>query len=104
MNETRKLGILLTTSPEHANTNTVIKLVKAAREKGIEVEIFLMCDGVLNINDISFLRLLDCDAAICLCQQNLNERFQDEAEGIKMGSQYDFACSIRDVDRLVAFC
>jgi sulfur relay (sulfurtransferase) complex TusBCD TusD component (DsrE family) len=104
MKQTRKLGILLTTSPEHANTSSVIRLAKAAIENGIEVRIFLMCDGVFNVNDISFLKLLDDGADICLCQQNLNERFQDEADGIHMGSQYDLACNVKDVDRLVAFC
>ncbi len=104
MNEGGKLGLLLTTSPEHANTNTVIRLAKAARKKGVEVRIFLMCDGVLNINDISFLKLLDDGVQICLCQQNLNERFQDEADGVKLGSQYDLACNVREVDRLLAFC
>ena len=104
MKQTQKLGILLTTSPEHANTGSVIRLARAAIEGGIEVKIFLMCDGVLNINDISFLRLLDDGADVCLCQQNLNERFQDEADGIQMGSQYDLACNVRNIDRLVAFC
>ncbi|UCD56813.1 MAG: DsrE family protein [Candidatus Hydrogenedentota bacterium] len=104
MNEDEKLGILLTTSPEHANTNTVIKLTEAALKKGVEVRIFLMCDGVLHVNEISFLKLIDMGAQICLCQQNLNERFQDEANGVKLGSQYDFACNVRDVNRLLAFC
>jgi sulfur relay (sulfurtransferase) complex TusBCD TusD component (DsrE family) len=100
----KKLGLLLTTSPEHANTNTVIKLAEAALDKGIEVRIFLMCDGVFNIHRISFLKLLDRGADVCLCQQNLNERFQDEVEGITMGSQYDLACNVHDMDRLLALC
>lgn len=104
MKEDRKLGILLTTSPEHANTSSVIRLAKAALNKDVEVRIFLMCDGVLNVNDISFLKLLDDGAQVCLCQQNLNERFQDEVDDVIMGSQYDLACNIREIDRLVAFC
>ncbi len=100
----RKLGILLTTSPEHSNTNTAIKLAEAALQKGVEVRIFLMCDGVLNINHLPFLYLTDKGADICLCQQNLNERFQDEVDGIVMGSQYDFACSVRDAERVLSFC
>ena len=104
MSETRKLGLLLTTSPEHANTNTVIKLAEAALEKGVEVRIFLMCDGVLNINHISFLKLTDKGGQICLCQQNLNERYQDAADDIKLGSQYDFAQNVHEVDKLLAFC
>jgi sulfur relay (sulfurtransferase) complex TusBCD TusD component (DsrE family) len=104
MSGKRKLGILLTTSPEHANTQTVIKIAEAALEKDTEVRIFLMCDGVLNCNQIPLLKLLDKGAQICLCQQNLNERFQDEANGVTLGSQYDLACNIRDMDRLLAFC
>jgi len=104
VSERKKLGLLLTTSPEHANTNTVIRLARAALEKGVEVRIFLMCDGVFNINYLPFLKLTDRGAHICLCQQNLNERFQDEADEIIMGSQYDLAQNIREIDKLLAFC
>jgi len=100
----KRLGILLTTSPEHANTHSVIRVAEAALRRGIEVRIFLMCDGVLNVNHVPFLSLLDKGANICLCQQNLNERFQDETNGVMLGSQYDFACNIRDSDRVIAFC
>ena len=104
MSESRKLGLLLTTSPEHANTNTVIKLADAALAKGIEVRIFIMCDGVYNIHNISFLQLVDKGAKICLCSHNLNERFQDETDDVEMGSQYDFAQHVGEVDKLLAFC
>ncbi len=100
----KKLGILLTTSPEDANTHSVIRLAEAALRQGVEVRIFLMCDGVLNVNHVPFLSLLDKGANICLCQQNLNERFLDETNGVVLGSQYDFACNVRAVDRVVAFC
>ena len=104
MGEDRKLGLLLTTSPEHANTNSVIKLAEAALAKGVEVRVFLMCDGVFNIHNISFLQLTDKGAQVCLCQQNLNERFQDETDDVIMGSQYDFAQNVHEIDRLLAFC
>jgi sulfur relay (sulfurtransferase) complex TusBCD TusD component (DsrE family) len=41
-----KLGILLISSPENENTNTVIEISRAAREQGHEMSIFLMYDGV----------------------------------------------------------
>ncbi len=104
MSEQKKLGLLLTTSPEHANTNTVIKLAEAALEKGVEVRIFLTGDGVFNINHINFLRLTNKGAHVCACMQNLNERFQDEADDIQMGGLYDLAKDAREVDRLLAFC
>ncbi len=104
MSDQKKLGLFLTTSPESANTNTVIRLAEAALEKGVDVRIFLSCDGVLNINHISFLRLTDKGAKICLCQQNLNERFQDEADDVTMGSLYDLSRAAGEVDKLLAFC
>jgi len=100
----KKLGILLTTSPEHANTHSAIRIARAALGQGVEVRIFLMCDGVLNVNHAPFLLLLNEGANICLCQQNLNERFQDETNGVVLGSQYDFACNVNTVDRVIAFC
>ncbi len=103
MSEKKKLGMVLTTSPEHANTNTVIKLAEAALEKGVEVKIFLMCDGVYNIHNISFLRLADKGAKLSLCTQTLNERFQDETDDVEMGSQYDCAQIVHEADRLLAF-
>ena len=96
--------MLLTTSPESANTNTVIKLAEAALAKGVDVKIFIMCDGVYNIHNILFLQLADKGAKICLCSQNLNERFQDETDDVEMGSQYDFAQHVGEVDKLLAFC
>ena len=103
MSNERKLGLLLTTSPEHASTHTLIKLAEAALRKGVEVRIFLMCDGVLNVNHVPFLSLIDSGAKICLCQQNLNERFQDEVDGITLGSQYDLERSRQSVPNEVVF-
>ncbi len=106
------LGILLTTSPESENTFTVIKLAEAAVSQGKEVRIFLMCDGVYNINNPDFTSILDKGATITLCAHNASERhvekpvpasFKQGKEGINFGSQYDLAYIVNESDRFLSF-
>src|SRR3990167_8701618 len=76
----QRLGILLTTSPESENTFTVIKLAEAAISSGKDVQIFLMCDGVYNINNKDFTSLLDKGVSVTLCAHNASERSVEKRE------------------------
>ncbi len=98
-----KLGILLTTSPENENTNTVIAISTAARKAGHEVSIFLMYDGVYNVNKKAFAELVDKGINIAVCALNVEQRHVSRVEGILFGSQYDHACIAADVDRFISF-
>jgi len=98
-----KLGILLTTSPESENTNTVIEISKAAREEGHEVSIFLMYDGVYNVNIKDFAELVKKGVDIAICAFNAEQRKISKIDGILFGSQYDHACIANDVDRFISF-
>jgi hypothetical protein len=99
-----KLGLFLSTSPEHENTHTVIQLTEAARAQGREVAIFIMCDGVHNALLPEFEALVDKGARIVLCSHNLAQRHRPKIEGaIACGSQYDHAQLVHDVDRYLAF-
>jgi sulfur relay (sulfurtransferase) complex TusBCD TusD component (DsrE family) len=99
-----KLGIFLSTSPESENTHTVIKLAEAALERGHEVHIFIMCDGVHNAFVPGFEALVDKGARLVLCSHNLAERHRPKIEGtIVCGSQYDHAQLVSQVDRYLAF-
>jgi len=98
-----KLGILLTTSPENENTNTVIAISKAAREEGHEVSIFLMYDGVYNVNKKEFAELAGKGVDIAICAFNAEQRKISKVDGILFGSQYDHACIASDVDRFISF-
>lgn len=98
------LGILLTTSPEHANTHTVIKLTEAALARGIGVDIFIMCDGIHNAFEPRLEALVEQGARLVLCSHNLRERQRPTIEGsIVCGSQYDHAQLVQKVDRYLAF-
>lgn len=99
-----KLGIFLSTSPEHENTHTVIQLTEAALAQGRAVDIFIMCDGVHNAVLPEFEGLVEKGARVVLCSHNLAQRQRPKIEGaVVCGSQYDHAQFVHDVDRYVAF-
>lgn len=99
-----QLGFFLSTSPEHENTQTVIKLAEAAMGRGLEVSVFIMCDGVHNAFLPAFAALVEQGARLVLCSHNLGERQRPKIEGtIMCGSQYDHAQLVSGVDRYLAF-
>jgi sulfur relay (sulfurtransferase) complex TusBCD TusD component (DsrE family) len=98
-----KLGILLTTSPENENTNTVIAISKAALEQGHSVSIFLMYDGVYNVHKKEFVEMVEKGVDMAVCALNLEQRKVSRVDGILFGSQYDHACIASDVDRFISF-
>ncbi len=98
-----KLGILLTTSPENENTNTVIAISRAAKEAGHEVSVFLMYDSVYNAYKKEFAELIDKGVSIAVCALNVEQRKMSRVPGILFGSQYDNACIASNVDRFISF-
>ncbi|MCZ7355456.1 MAG: DsrE family protein [Candidatus Methanoperedens sp.] len=98
-----KLGILLTTSPENENTNTVIAISKAALGQGHSVSVFLMYDGVYNVHKKEFVELVEKGIDITVCALNVEQRKVSRVDDILFGSQYDHACIASDVDRFISF-
>ncbi|MBI5183017.1 MAG: DsrE family protein [Nitrospinae bacterium] len=98
------LAILLTTSPEHENTHTVIKLAESAISMGKEVKIFMMCDGVYNVYNSGLVSLKDKGVEISVCEHNSAERGVDaEKSPVNAASLYILGTIIEDCTRLVAF-
>ena len=106
MGEGNKLGILLTTSPEHEDTHTVVKLCEAALAQGKEVQLFMMCDGVYGSYCSSLTGLIPKGVKISQCHHNAEERKIEEEKipDVQSASQYIFSGIIADVDRLITFC
>lgn len=48
--EKRKLGILLSTPPENKNLTTVVSLAKEAVGRGVDTYLYLVDDGVENLD------------------------------------------------------
>jgi predicted peroxiredoxin len=99
-----KLGFFVSTSPEHENTHTVSMLAEAALERGHEVYIFIMGDGIHNAFLPQFVTLVGKGVRIVLCSHNMAERQRPKIEGtIVCGSQYDHAQLVGTVQRYLAF-
>jgi len=98
------LSILLTTSPEHENTHTVVRLAEAALARGKAVKLFMMCDGVLNSYDSRILGLLDKGVTIAQCEHNAGERrISSQDVPIEQGSQYILSTILDETDRFLSF-
>jgi len=105
MAEGNKLGILLTTSPEQQDMQTVIRISEAALAAGKEVQLFMMCDGVYGSGCKHLLDMIPKGVTISQCHHNAEERhIEEEKLPIKSASQYIFSGIIADVDRLITFC
>ena len=98
-----QLGFMITTSTESENTHTVVKLAEAALDQGLEVSIFLMCDGVYNMNSQPLEALAERGAELSLCAHNAAERMLEKKGPVLFRSQYELANIVADVDRFLAF-
>ncbi|MFQ5802414.1 MAG: DsrE/DsrF/TusD sulfur relay family protein [Candidatus Methylomirabilales bacterium] len=108
-----RLGILLTTSSEHHNSATALRVARAALELGHQVEFFLMDDGVYNVMDPlnnpvakEFASLHAQGGTITLCGSNCDPRGvtkETAIPGLTIGSQYDHAKILHEADRFLVF-
>lgn len=101
--ENKTLGILLATSPENFNKQIVIGITEAAIKLGVKVKIFLMDDGIYNLYDKNFMRLIELGAEISYCDQNAREREIKIMENARSGSQFDNAELVKNSDRYLGF-
>lgn len=99
----KTLGILLATGPENFDKNIVIGITDSALKMGIMVKIFLMDDGIYNLHDEKFMKLLEHGADISLCSLNAGKRKIKSAKNVKFGSQFDHAEIVKHCDRYLAF-
>ena len=63
----RKLGILLSTPPEHPSVETVFHLVQAALRKDVDVYLYLIDEGVKSVRDSRYVQLLDAGVKMSVC-------------------------------------
>ncbi len=70
----RKLGILLSTKPAHPNLETCLGLGRAALERGADLYLYLVDDGVANIDDERILGLGARGAKLFVCAYGCQRR------------------------------
>lgn len=99
----KKLGILLFNGPDSEDIQTVIGLSYAAIKAAIDVEIFLMYEGVLNASYGPFTKLCDRGVKVTVCNHNADELKAFKHDKFKYGSQYDNAYIANETDRYITF-
>jgi hypothetical protein len=70
----KKLGLLLSTSPDHPNLETCLGLGRAALDDGVDVYLYLVDDGVRNIDDERILDLGRRGAKLFVCAYGCQRR------------------------------
>ena len=64
---TRKLGMLLSTPPTHRNLNTAIGLTKAALQQGVIPYLYLVDEGVKNMDQPQLTSLCEKGLKLFVC-------------------------------------
>jgi len=70
----RKLGLLLSTHPDHPNLGTCLKLSEAALASGIDLYLYLIDDGVRAVDDDRVLTLSRRGAKLFVCAYGCQRR------------------------------
>ena len=72
----RKLGLMVSTAPEHPNLDTAVGLGRAALDRGAEVYLYLIDDGVAGVEDPRVQGLADRGAKLFVCAYGCQKRRQ----------------------------
>jgi hypothetical protein len=77
----RKLGILLSTKPAHPNLETCLALGREALGRGVDLYLYLIDDGVANIDDDRILDLGRRGAKVFVCAYGCQKRGRPLTDG-----------------------
>jgi sulfur relay (sulfurtransferase) complex TusBCD TusD component (DsrE family) len=70
----RKLGVLLSTKPEHPNLDTTLRLSRAALDRGVDLYLYLIDDGVLAKDRPEIQELAEHGAKLFVCAYGCQKR------------------------------
>ena len=63
----KKLGLLLSTPPDHPNAETVYQLSKTALDNKVDTYLYFIDEGVLNLKDARFIELAKEGLKLFVC-------------------------------------
>ena len=70
----RKLGLMVSTAPDHPNLQTALGLASAALDRGGEVYLYLIDDGVAAVEDARVQELACRGARLFVCAYGCQKR------------------------------
>ena len=104
--ESKKLGVLLSTGPSHPSAQTVAKLCAEALQQQLDVYLYLIDEGVKNVRDPQYSRLVEDGAKIFVCAYGCQQH-QVPTDGLdaklSLCGLVVLANLIKGCDRFVAF-
>jgi sulfur relay (sulfurtransferase) complex TusBCD TusD component (DsrE family) len=95
-----KLAIMLGAAPETEGASIAANLAAAALAEGHDVTLFLNADGVGNATVVAPLAAQG--AHLIACGLSARQRRALEVDGVRLGSQLDWAEAVRYADRVVS--
>ena len=99
----KKLGILLSTPPESPDLETVTNLSIAALEQGIEVYLYLLDDGVLNLDHPCVEGLRTKGVRLFCCAYAAQKRNIQRSDKAVFGGLFVLSNLMKTCDQFVAF-
>lgn len=98
----KKLGLMLSTGLEHANLTTMLGLSSAALDRGAQVYLYLIDDGVAAVEDARVQALADRGARLFVCAYGCQKRGQPLSERATNCGLVVLTDVINGTDRFVA--
>ena len=99
----KKLGILLSTPPEHQNISTVLGLTEGALQEGVEVYLYLIDDGVHNIRNERLLQLSQKGMRLYVCAYGCQTRGISPSNIAVFGGLAVLGELVNQCDRFLSF-
>jgi len=104
--EKKKLGVLLSTPPSHPNIATVAGLCQEAVKANIDVYLYLIDEGVRNLDDKRLVSLSSSGAKFFVCAYGCQQhgvQTDNLAPGVTLCGLVVLSNMINGCDRFVAF-
>jgi sulfur relay (sulfurtransferase) complex TusBCD TusD component (DsrE family) len=98
----RTLSILLTHGPDSADARRIAGLLAAAAGQGIAARLFLMADGVANVERGPIVPWLG-RTEVTVCAVNAEATGVVPRPDVRLGSQHDHMVQVTTSDRVVTF-
>ncbi len=100
----RKLGLMVSTAPEHPNLDTAVGIGRAALDRGAEVYLYLIDDGVRALDDARIKGLAGRGAKLFVCAYGCQKRRVplSEADSVTYCGLVVLTDLINGTDRFIA--
>jgi sulfur relay (sulfurtransferase) complex TusBCD TusD component (DsrE family) len=102
----KKLGVLLSTAPSHPSVTTVAELCRIALTSDVDVYLYLIDEGVMNLHDQRFLDLSASGAKFFVCAYGCQQHGVDTSdlnERVTLCGLVILSQMINGCDRFLAF-